>query len=199
MVSNCLALPMPAQASRGILAPVIADISSELSGSVERMPSYNLTEDNTLGEWSEEFIRANPSYKNGDKVTFIAVVFTPNEEVPLEKAYNASVIVRELPIDTTSTEFVGDYGFSLSPGNSYMGLNRTTLSLSDNGLAAGDNIVQTAVIGSSKGVNGELLTSSEYFTLSAAARDLYEEFRTDAALQNAISSYGAVANSVLSV
>lgn len=199
MVANCLALPMPAQASRGQLAPVIADVSSEASGSVARMPSYGLTEDNTLGDWSEYFLTANPSYKNGDKVTFIAVVFTPNEEVPLENAYNASLIVREIVIDTTSMDFLDNYGFALSPGNSYMGLNRTTLSLSDDGLAAGDNIVQTAIIGSSRDANGSLLVSSQYFTLSAAARALYEQFRTDEALEDAVNSYGAVANSALSV
>lgn len=199
MVANCLALPMPAQASRGQLAPVIADVSSEASGSVARMPSYGLTDDNTVGDWSEYFLTANPSYKNGDKVTFIAVVFTPNEEVPLENAYNASLIVREIVIDTTSVDFLDNYGFALSPGNSYMSLNRTTLSLSDDGLAAGDNIVQTAIIGSSRDANGSLLVSSQYFTLSAAARALYEQFRTDEALEDAVNSYGAVANSALSV
>lgn len=199
MVANCLALPIPAQASRGVLPPVVADISSAASGSVERMPSFGLLEESTVGQWSEAFIRNNPSYKDGDKVTFVAVYFNLNEEVPLVNAYNANVFVKEIVLDTASDESLDNMGWYPSEGRSFMGAQGLVNSLTDDGLLADDNIIQTAVIGSSKGANGELLVSSEYFTLNKAARDLYDEFRTDAALQSAINSYGAVADSALSV
>lgn len=199
MVANCLALPIPAQASRGTLPPVVADISSEASGSVERMPSFGLLEESTVGQWSEAFIRNNPSYKNGDKVTFIAVSFKPNEEVPLADAYNANVFVKELVIDTASDVSLDSEGWYPSEGRTFLGAQGLVNSMTDDGLLADDNIIQTAVIGSSKGANGELLVSSEYFTLNKAARDLYDQFRTDAALQAAANSYGVAGNSVLTV
>lgn len=199
MVDNCLALPMPVQASRGILTPVVANLSSEASGSVERMPSYGLAEGSTVGEWSRQFMNANPTYKLGDKVTFVAVVFKENEEVPLENAYNASLFLREIVLDAASAVSLEAAGWSAIQGQPYLEPIGLFATLSDDALLAEDNVIMTAVIGSSKNENGELVVSSEYFTLNTPARDLYDEFRTNAALRSAIDSYGAVANSALSV
>lgn len=199
MVDNCLALPMPAQASRGILPSVVADKSSDLSGNVERLPSYGLVEEATLGAWSDAFIRSNPSYKNGDKVTFVAIYFTTNWEVPLAYAYNAHLFVKEIVLDTASKATLDSMGLYATENRSYLAVQGLANGLSDDALAAEDNIIMTAVIGSSKGANGELLVSSEYFTLSDSATILYNHFRTDEALQDAINSYGSSANSVLGV
>lgn len=202
MVNNCLALPIPAQASRGTLIPLSVDVSSASSGSVERMPSFGLDEDATIGDWSTAFIAANPTYNNGDKITFVAVLFKENEEVPLANAYNATSFVAEIVLDTTSLQTLSAAGWTPSAvqgENTFMTPVGYPQSLSNDGLLASDNVVMTAVIGSSKGPNGELLVSSEYFTLSGSARDLYEEFRTEAALEAAIASYGSSENSVLSV
>lgn len=199
MVANCLALPIPAQASRGTLPPVVADYSNPQSGTVERMPSYALLEEATVGQWSEQFIRDNPSYKNGDKVTFVAVWFEENSEVPLDNAFNAKFMSRDIVLDTTSDIALNELGWYPTEGQPFLGVQGLPKSLSNDGLLADDNILMTAVIGSSKGANGELLVSSEYFTLSAAARELYEDFRTDAALQAAANSYGVADNSVLTV
>lgn len=202
MVDNCLALPIPAQASRGSLMPLNVDKSSDQSGNVDRMPSFGLGGDDTIGQWSELFIQANPTYKNGDKITFVAVLFKENEEVPLADAYNASLFTAEITLDTTSTALIAASGWTASSVqgmNTYMTPDNYPQSLSDDGLLASDNVCMTAVIGSSKGANGELLVSSEYFTLSDPAKDLYDSFRTEAALEAAIASYGSSANSALSV
>lgn len=199
MVDNCLALPMPAQASRGVLTPVAAEISSKASGSVERMPSYGLTDDDTVGTWSQEFIEHNPAYKNGDKVTNVVIKFTLNPEVPLADAYNAVAYVKDIVLDTTSEVSLLRAGWFIDPNGVFMTPDGMGLHLTDDALSADDNVVMTAVIGSSKGANGELMVSSEYFTLNTPARELYEQFRTDAALQSAIDSYGSVSNSALSV
>lgn len=202
MVDNCLALPMPVQASRGSLAPLVVDNSPSASGSVERMPSFGLAASATIGDWSAAFIEANPTYRNGDKITFVAINFKENEEVPLQDAYNATSFVAEIVLDTASTETLTAAGwtpFVLGSDNTFMTPAGYNNSLSDDGLLASDNVVMTAIIGSSKGANGELLTSSEYFSLSKAAKQLYESFRSTAALDAAIASYGSVANSALSV
>ena len=201
MVDNCLALPIPAQASRGSLTPLVVDTSSSASGNVERMPSFGLAASATIGAWSEAFIEANPTYRNGDKVTFVAIIFKENEEVPLQDAYNATSFVAEIVLDTTSTETLTAAGwapFDLGD-NTFMVPAGYNNSLSDDGLMASDNVVMTAIIGSSKGANGELLTSSEYFTLSKPAKQLYDSFRSTGALDAAVASYGSVANSALSV
>lgn len=202
MVDNCLALPIPAQASRGVLTPLVVDVSADEGEGVDRMPSYNLTGEGTIGAWSQAFIAANPSYKNGDKVTFLAIRFKANNEVPLANAYNATAFVADIVLDTESIETLTEAGWTISDveGNkSYMTPANSGLYLSNSNLAASDNVLMTVVIGSSKGANGELLVSSEYFTLSPAAKDLYDEFRTEAALQAAVNSYGSIWDSPLSV
>lgn len=202
MVDNCLALPIPAQASRGTLVPLVVNKATGLSAGLDRMPSYGLTSEGTVGAWSEAFIAANPSYKNGDKVTYLAVIFTENEEVPLEDAYNAVAFVADITIDTESTETLSDAGWTISAieGDSdYMTPTGSNLYLSNDALAASDNIIMTVAIGSSKGANGELLVSSEYFTLSSGAKQLYDEFRSESALQAAVNSYGSIWDSPLSV
>lgn len=202
MVDNCLALPIPAQASRGTLTPLVVDKSTGVSAGVDRMPSYNLTGEGTIGAWSQAFIAANPSYKNGDKVTFLAIRFIANNEVPLTNAYNATAFVADIVLDTESIETLSEAGWSVSDlesNDSYITPAGFPNLLSDDTLAASDNIMMTVVIGSSKGANGELLVSSEYFTLTSGAKDLYDEFRTEAALQAAVNSYGSIWDSPLSV
>lgn len=202
MVDNCLALPIPAQASRGTLVPLVVNKATGASEGLDRMPSYNLTGEGTVGAWSQAFISANPSYKNGDKVTFLAVRFIANDEVPLANAYNAVAYVSDIVLDTESIETLTEAGWTISDieeNNLYMTPAGVPLYLSDSALAASDNILMTVVIGSSKGSNGELLVSSEYFTLTSAAKELYDEFRSEAALQAAVNSYGSIWDSPLSV
>lgn len=202
MVANCLALPIPAQASRGTLVPLVVNKATGLSAGLDRMPSYGLTSDGTVGDWSEAFIEANPSYKNGDKVIYLAVIFTENGEVPLEDAYNATAFVADITIDTESTETLSDAGWTISAieGDSdYMTPTGSNLYLGNDALAASDNVIMTVAIGSSKGANGELLVSSEYFTLSSGAKQLYDSFRSESALQAAVNSYGSIWDSPLSV
>lgn len=202
MVDNCLALPIPAQASRGTLVPLVVNKATGLSAGLDRMPSYGLTNDGTVGAWSEAFIEANPSYKNGDKVTYLAVIFTENAEVPIEDAYNATAFVADITIDTESTKTLSDAGWTISDieGDSdYMTPTGSNLYLGNDALAASDNVIMTVAIGSSKGANGELLVSSEYFTLSSGAKQLYDLFRSESALQAAVNSYGSIWDSPLSV
>lgn len=202
MVDNCLALPIPTQASRGVLAPLVVDKSAGESAGFDRLPSYNLTSDSTMGAWAQAFLIDNPTYKNGDKITYLVIDFAANAEVPLADAYNPIAYIKEIVLDVDSEQTITDAGFSISTsdGNSgYMVPDGFPFRFSDTQLAAESNIMMAVAIGSSKGANGELLVSSEYFTLTAAAKDLYASFRTDAALQAAVNSYGSVWDSPLSV
>lgn len=202
MVDNCLALPIPSQASRGVLTPLVVNKSAGVSAGFDRIPSYGLELTATIGAWSEAFLEKNPTYNNGDKVTYLVIRFIENTEVPLEDAYNPIAYVSEIVIDTASTQTLEDAGFGMSEveGNKdYLYPANMGNFFSDDTLAASDNIMMSVAIGSSKGTNGELLVSSEYFTLTAAAKDLYDSFRTEAALQAAVSSYGSVSDSTLSV
>lgn len=202
MVDNCLALPIPAQASRGVLVPLVVDKSSSSSGAVDRMPSYGLTNDGTVGAWSSAFLAANPTYHNGDNIIYLVVRFIANNEVQLSNAYNAVPIIKTITIDTESIETLDEAGWIISDIEGlgdYMTPKGVGLNLSNDALMASDNLLMTVAIGSSKGSDGELLVSSEYFTLSLNARDLYDEFRTESALQAAVNSYGSVWDSPLTV
>lgn len=202
MVDNCLALPIPAQASRGILTPLVVNKSAGMSAGFDRIPSYNLTGEGTIGAWSQAFLADNPTYHNGDKVTYLVVKFTANNEVPLANAYNATAFVADIVIDTESIETLTEAGWVISDvegRKEFMTPAGTNLQLDDEILPAADNILMSVVIGSSKGANGELLVSSEYFTLTTGAKELYDEFRSESALQAAVNSYGSIWDSPLSV
>lgn len=202
MVDNCLALPIPSQASRGVLTPLVVNKSTGVSAGVDRMPSYGLELTDTIGEWSQAFLEANPTYKNGDKVTYLVIRFIENAEVPLEDAYNPVATVAEIVIDTASEQTIEAAGWGMSDiegDKAYLYPASMSNFFSDDILAASDNIMMTVAIGSSKGSNGELLVSSEYFTLTAGAKSVYDSFRTAAALEAAISSYGSTSDSTLSV
>lgn len=202
MVDNCLALPIPSQASRGVLTPLVVNKSAGTSKGVDRIPSYGLKLTDSIGGWSEKFLEANPTYKNGDKLTYLVIRFIENTEVPLEDAYNTIAYVSEIIIDTTSDQTIEDAGFGMSDieGNDdYLYPKVVGNLFSDDTLPASDNVMMTVAIGSSKGTNGELLVSSEYFTLTSAAKEVYNSFRTDAALEAAINSYGSTSESTLSV
>lgn len=202
MVDNCLALPIPSQASRGVLTPLVVNKSTGVSKGVDRIPSYGLELTATIGAWSKEFLAANPTYKNGDKVIYLVIRFLENKEVPLEDAYNATAYVAEITIDTESEQTIADAGWGMSEidgSKDYLYPVVVGNLFSDDTLPASDNIMMTVAIGSSKGANGELLVSSEYFTLTSSAKELYDSFRTEAALQAAANSYGSVWDSPLSV
>lgn len=201
MVDNCLALPMPVQASRGTLQPVVAFTGVEDDVKFDRMPSYGLEGTATIGAWSAAFIEANPTYKNGDKVIFFYIQFTPNEEVELEDAYNASSFAFEIVLNTDSTQTITAAGWEVSNiagAGSYM-FPVGTIGWSDSAMAASDNVRMSVVMGASAGANGELLVSSEYFTLTNSAAEIWARYRSTAAMENAIASYGTSGTNVLSV
>lgn len=199
MVDNCLALPIPAQASRGALQPVRLNRRDNF----ERLPNYSLTATDTMGSWSEKFLEKNPTYSNGDKVVYVIIKFEPNTEVPLANAYNAKMRTIEIEIDTTSTQTIAEAGFSIDETATQQGYMSVVawpdIVFSGDGLDDEGLIVQSAGIGVSRSKNGELLTSSEYFGLNTGAKALYDEFRSESALQAAIDSYGAVNDTALSV
>ena len=202
MVDNCLALPIPSQASRGVLTPLVVNKSDGVSAGVDRIPSYGLELTGTIGAWSKAFLAVNPTYKNGDKVTYLVIRFIKNTEVPLVDAYNPIATVAEIVIDTESTQTIKDAGWGMSDiegSMNYLYPASMMNFFSDDTLAASDNIMMTVAIGSSKGANGELLVSSEYFTLTAGAKRVYDSFRTPTALEAAINSYGSSSDSTLSV
>lgn len=202
MVDNCLALPIPTQASRGVLNPLVVNKSAGESAGVDRLPSYGLTGESTMGAWAQAFLLDNPTYKNGDKITYLVIDFAANDEVPLDDAYNPIAYIKEIVLDVDSEQSITAAGFSISSteGNTnFMVPTGFPFRLSDSQLAAEGNIMMAVAIGSSKGANGELLVSSEYFTLTAAAKALYDRFRTASALDAAINSYGTGASSTLSV
>lgn len=199
MVDNCLALPIPAQASRGALQPVRLN----RRGNFERLPNYNLAATDTMGAWSEKFLEMNPTYKNGDKIVYLLIKFVANTEVPLANAYNAQMRSVEIVINTESTQTIADAGFAIdetAAQQGYMSIVAwSDIKFSGEGLDDESLIVQSAGIGVSRNANGEILTSSEYFGLSTGAKALYDEFRSESALQAAIESYRAINDSTLSV
>lgn len=189
MVAKCLALPMPVQLSRGGLGTYdYADFMSDSGTVFVRLPSY--TEGNTaptLGVWSAAFLAENPQFKNGDTIVLAMIQFIENNQVSEADAYNAVGKYASLTLDVDSSISITELGFALDTSTSTILPNGWP---SSNQIAASDFISMSGAFVSRKTESGDIDVSSQYFVLNEAALDLYEQYRSSEALNDAVDSYG---------
>lgn len=185
MVSAGSVIPQPAMASKGTLPA----LPFSLSASAENMGPYmdlsiETTEATTIGEVVNAMREQWSWFVEQAELHFVCLVFSPNDDADLPvDVYNVYEIHKVLKLDPASTEL-----FSTS------GLEVANDSLRIAGLSGdtSNTIVMAVVLQSSVDGNGRLDASTQYFILSADALDLYEGYRTEAALQDAVASYNAI-------
>lgn len=135
--------------------------------------------DFTLGEVSTAIIANNNGIMNGDQISIISVIQRTTETGPfvIQRAY-------EFTLDTTSTQNMNDVlpsevlAFQPATGE------QNVLSHS----AEEANMGCAFII--SRKVGGKILTGDAQLALTPAAETFLGGYRTSAALQNAIASYG---------
>lgn len=194
-VSQCLALPMPVQLSRGGLGTYnYTEYTDGANVVYAVLKSYDT--DGTLptvGLWSQKFLEENPQFRNGDTITMCLIKFVENDALG-EFAYNAIGFKHSFTIDTTGMVDILSVGFAFDADRHILVPNGWPTVDSVN--AAGSNIM-SGILVSRKDENGAVDVSSQYFVLNEGAELLYKARRTPQALQQAIDSYGIGRESVL--
>lgn len=183
-------LPMPVVISKGVLPSLSFEIAqSEDVLRISLTSAISASSDATQGEVSEALLNANLGIQFGDNLTFVGLVFEVDESSSDIDVYNARLVTSSLSIDPSSSGYLPDVGLSVAQGILSYELPSTG--------SASSGIVAGAVILSRVDADGSLQTSFARLALSVSAQSLYDSYRTEEALQNAIESYNAGTESIL--
>lgn len=183
-------LPMPAVISKGVLPAVNFSIDAAdfnaIAISVAGLPSGSSA---NVGAVSQAIIAAYPAMQDGDKLTFVELQFAVDSSFDFD-LYKGTPTIREFVLDTTSAESLP----SFLRAESTAGL----LAAQPSG-AILDNvgIYAVSVMVSRVDESGSLQTSFARLELGSAAQTLYDGYRTEQALLDAIESYNAGSESIL--
>lgn len=196
MVQQCLALPQPAQASRGTLGSLPWDTLS-LGENFPIILVASTDAEETVGAFSAAVIAKFPQLKDGDVITFADIFFTERPDAGITDAYNASLQYLDVTLDSTSTAALSTVGLRVA-GVGETATYETSWGLSDDGWASSDApAVMRAIIASRKDADGQLRVSSQNFGLSSNAYSIFDDNHGIAALNAAVESYGVAADVAL--
>lgn len=183
-------LPMPAVISKGVLPSVNYSIETADFNAIA-IPVVNLPSGSSanIGTVSQAIIATYPTMQQGDKLTFIELQFAVDSSFDFD-LYEGVPTIREFVLDTTSTESLPSFLRAESTAG---------LLVAQPSGATLDNasIYAVSVMVSRVDENGSLQTSFARLDLGTAAQTLYERYRTDEALQDAVASYNAGSESIL--
>ena len=192
MVDACSVLPIPAQASRGSLAPLPSIMLSD-ENNIEGLKTFSFSADSTPADMASYYLNNFSFLKQGDKIILSLTYFLRNTETGVDGAYVAISKTGEFLLDPTTELSWSDMGLQFTEDAILPSGVSTDL------MAASDFPAMSVAIHAGKDANGSLQTSSEFFKLTPAAKTLYDSYRTEDALQAAVNSYGSIWDSPLSV
>lgn len=179
-------LPAPYMVSRGVISSLPFEIHESGGEVYPALPMSNRPqEDLTIGAYSRALIAEYPQLQDGDILTFIAISFSVSEVADGADSYRSVLGSAQFVLDTTSTDAVT----STMILTSYSGLALPVNTADEN--------VAVAVIVSRSLSDGTLQTSTATLLLDDTASALYENYRTEQALSEAIDSYGRGEESIL--
>lgn len=179
-------LPAPYMVSRGVISSLPYEVDTSAG-----QPAPGLLVDfsggspTTIGELSEGLLSSFAQLQEGDILTFVSVAFSVDEFGDSLDIYKANAYTYQLVLDSTSN----------------VEIDTDELSVSLNGFAPvfpiDEDAFAVAIVVSRKLSDGTLQTSTAALVLNDAAAALYESYRTEEALSEAIESYGRGEGSIL--
>lgn len=179
-------LPAPYMVSRGVISSLPCEINTSAGINLPMLPlSLPTPPPTTIGGWSQAILDNYPQLQEGDVLTFVAVTFSVEEFSDSLDIHHASVSSYQLVLDSTSSVVLSSSEISV-PNNGFVPIIRS----------AEDNTA-SAIIASRSLSDGSLQTSSAALVLDATASALYDSYRTEQALSEAIDSYGRGEESIL--
>ena len=183
-------LPQPTLVSRGVL-PTIEYLGAGQGGdgAVAMGLDGEFTGASTVALVSAALIAQYPSIQQGDELTFVSLLFNAIEGADAEAdVYAAVPDIVNFKVDTTSAVTLSDSGLAFSAG---------TLASAEAVSQSADGPVMQAIMHSRVDENGQLQLSTQWARLNGAAQSLYDGYRTEQAIANAIESYMAGSESTL--
>lgn len=190
MANADVVLPQPALLSKGVLPPLdyVGAGGVETSATAIAVTA-ELEGTASVGELSQAILAQYPYIQQGDKFTFVSVRFEVVEGVDAGVDVYAPVLsLAELVVDTTDTTTIAAAGLSLASN---------TLTAANIAASWANGIAMQGVILSRVDESGALQTSTQWARLSENAQSLYDGYRTDAAVADAVESYMAGSESIL--
>lgn len=184
MATAGVVIPQPAMASKGTLAPVVFSLgaSTDFDGPFIDV-TITTTETTTVGEVAAAVLAQNPWLVEQAELHFVLIIFDvdPNSGLDIDY-YTINELHSVFKLDPTSSELLSSTGFEVA---------NNSLRVADMTSGSSNPITMAVVMQSLVDGNGRLDVSSQYFALSGAASSLYDGYRTEAALQQAVESYNA--------
>lgn len=179
-------LPAPYMVSRGVISSLPCEIGTGGGVSLPMLPlSMPTPPPTTIGAWSKLILDTYPQLQEGDILTFVGVAFFVEEFSDSLDIHRASVSSYQLVLDSTSNVTISSDEVAV-PNNGFAPIIRSA-----------ENNTAFAIIASRNLFDGTLQTSTAALVLDATASALYDSYRTEQALSEAIDSYGRGEESIL--
>lgn len=183
-------LPMPAVIAKGVLQSV--DVMPNVTGPnlpAVLIPSLSSGSDVTVGVISSAILADYPTLQEGDKITIVVLGFEVDSSFDFD-LYKGASYIKDFVIDTDDTAMLSSVG-GLAVEDGQLIIDGAS------SIAGGSNVRAVAAIVSRVDGNGSLQTSFARLELTESAQALYDGYRTEQALQDAISSYNVGSESIL--
>lgn len=179
-------LPAPYMVSRGVISPLPYGVASVEGGGAPELPLVVSGDTpTTVGGWSQLILSAYPQLQEGDILTFIGVSFSVEEFGDSLDIHKASASTYQLELNSASEVAVSSSEITSLPSGIVPVLRTAT-----------ENVA-VAIVASRKLADGTLQTSTAALVLDDVAQTLYESYRTEQSLSEAIESYGRGEESIL--
>lgn len=183
-------LPQPAILSRGILPSIeytgvagVADAATAIALAGE------FTGTSTIAQVSAALIAQYPGIQQGDELTFVSLRFDAIEGADVDAdVYAAIPSIVNFKVDIADDTTLSAAGLSFATG---------TLAAAGAVSDWEDGIAMQAIMHSRVDGNGQLQLSTQWARLSEAAQSLYDGYRTEQAIADAVESYMAGSESIL--
>lgn len=183
-------LPQPAILSRGVL-PALEYYG--VAGDADAAPAISLngefTGSSTIAQVSAALIEQYSSIQQGDELTFVSIRFDAIEGADVDAdVYAAMPWLINVKVDINDNTTISDAGLSFTTGTL---ASEGAVNDWENGVA------MQAIIHSRVDGNGQLQVSTQWARLNEAAQSLYDGYRTEQAIADAVESYMAGSESIL--
>lgn len=184
MAKAGVCIPQPAMMSRGVLPSLpYVTLASEGTYGIGIPVDFQALRPVSLGDISTGLLQQFPSLAVGDEINFVDIRFRPVEGVESEvDTYNVETKISTLVLDPSNNANPQVGGIVSSETNVHGS------AAESNGE---DGIVMSFIIHSRVDSDRKLQVSTQWAQLSDTAQTLYDNYRSEEALQDAIESYNA--------
>lgn len=190
MAAADVVLPQPCQVSKGTISSLPFELSEGDDGRLFGIDvDGGLDGSSTIGAVSQSLLSRYPTLQENDRIVSVVLRFTPAaDEVNGVERYTTELRVNTFEVNSAGVEIMNNTEFVV---------NDSVFSASALDSQFDGYTQMAAYIVCRDGAGGALQCSTEYFQLSTLAQTLYDGYRTQQAINDAVQSYMAGSESIL--